>query len=95
MEGVDWIHVSQDGNIWQALVDMVMNLQVPQNSGNSLASTGMFSVSSKVLLHGDLIIHEITHNTILIQPSYCTEKSLSSDANIRVYSLRLSLAQPQ
>jgi len=60
-EGVDWIDLSQDRNMWQALVDMVMNLQVPQNAGNFLTSRGKFNFSSKVLLHGDLIIHEITH----------------------------------
>jgi hypothetical protein len=26
---VDWIHVAQDRNQWQALVNMVMNLWVP------------------------------------------------------------------
>jgi len=27
--GVDWIDLAQDRERWQALVDMVMNLQVP------------------------------------------------------------------
>jgi hypothetical protein len=27
--GVDWIHLAQDGNKWQALVNTVMNIQVP------------------------------------------------------------------
>jgi len=63
-EGVDWIHLSQDRNMWQALVDIVMKLQVPQNAGNFLTSRGTFSFSRKVLLHGDLIIHSITqHHT--------------------------------
>jgi hypothetical protein len=26
---MDWIHLAQDRNQWQALVNMVMNLQVP------------------------------------------------------------------
>jgi hypothetical protein len=26
---VDWIHLAQDRNRWRALVNMVMNLQVP------------------------------------------------------------------
>jgi hypothetical protein len=26
---VDWIHLDQDRDRWQALVNMVMNLQVP------------------------------------------------------------------
>jgi hypothetical protein len=27
--GVDWIDLTQDGDQWRALVNMVMNLQVP------------------------------------------------------------------
>jgi len=28
-EGVDWIHLAQDRDQWAAVVNMVMNLQVP------------------------------------------------------------------
>jgi hypothetical protein len=28
-EGVDWIHLAQNGNQWQAFVNTVMNLPVP------------------------------------------------------------------
>jgi len=28
-EGVDWMHVAQDRDLWWALVNMVTNLQVP------------------------------------------------------------------
>jgi hypothetical protein len=28
-EGEDWIHLAQDRDQWQALVNMIMNLQVP------------------------------------------------------------------
>jgi hypothetical protein len=28
-DGVDWIHLAQDRDQWRALVNMVMNLQVP------------------------------------------------------------------
>jgi len=28
-EGVDWIHLDQDRDQWWAVVNMVMNLQVP------------------------------------------------------------------
>jgi hypothetical protein len=31
---VEWIHLAQDRDQWQALVNTVMNLQVPQNAGN-------------------------------------------------------------
>jgi hypothetical protein len=27
--GMDWIHLAQDRNLWWALVDMVMNIRVP------------------------------------------------------------------
>jgi hypothetical protein len=29
MGGIDWISLAQDRDRWQALVNMVMNLQVP------------------------------------------------------------------
>jgi hypothetical protein len=35
---VDWIHWAQDRNRWRALVNTVMNLLVPENSGNFLTS---------------------------------------------------------
>jgi hypothetical protein len=35
-EGVDWMHLSQDGDQWQDLVNMVMNFQIPQKAGNFL-----------------------------------------------------------
>jgi hypothetical protein len=28
LEGVDWIHVAEDRDWWQAVLNMVMNLQV-------------------------------------------------------------------
>jgi hypothetical protein len=28
-EGVDWIHLAQDGDQWRAVVNTVMNLQAP------------------------------------------------------------------
>jgi hypothetical protein len=28
-EDVDWIHLAQDRNLWQALVNTVMNLWIP------------------------------------------------------------------
>jgi hypothetical protein len=37
-EGVDWIHLPQDMDHWKALVNMVMNLWVPQKVGNFLIS---------------------------------------------------------
>jgi len=37
-EGMDWINVAQDRDRWQALVNAVINLQVPYNAGNFLTS---------------------------------------------------------
>jgi hypothetical protein len=36
LEGVDWIQLVQDRNRWRALVNTVMNLQVPQKTRNFL-----------------------------------------------------------
>jgi hypothetical protein len=42
---MDWINLAQDVEHWRALVNTVMNLRVPQNSGKFLNSctTGGFS----------------------------------------------------
>jgi len=35
-DGVDWINVVRDRNRWQAVVNTVMNLRLPQNADNFL-----------------------------------------------------------
>jgi hypothetical protein len=37
-EGVDWMHLAQDRDQWQAVVNTVMNLRVPQKAENFLTS---------------------------------------------------------
>ena len=36
--GGDWMELAQDRDRWWALVDMVMNIQVPLSTGNFLTS---------------------------------------------------------
>jgi hypothetical protein len=40
--GMDWIHLDYDRNQWSSLVNAVMNLRVPYNSGKflSICTTG-------------------------------------------------------
>ena len=52
MGGRDWIELAQNRDRWQALVDAVMNLRVPQNAGNFLTSWKPVSFSRRTLLHG-------------------------------------------
>jgi len=35
---VDWMHLSQDGDMWQSFVNTLMNLRVPMKAGNFLSS---------------------------------------------------------
>jgi hypothetical protein len=43
--GMDWINLTKKRDQWRALVNMVINLRVPQNAGKLLSSctTGGFS----------------------------------------------------
>jgi hypothetical protein len=47
---VDWIDMAQDWGQWRALVNTVLNLRVPQNSGKFLSgcTIGSFSRSAQL-----------------------------------------------
>jgi len=38
LEVVEWFYLAQDRAHWQALVDTVLNLRVPEEAGNFLTS---------------------------------------------------------
>jgi hypothetical protein len=50
-DGMDWIDLAQDRDQWRALVNTVMNHQVPQNVGKFLSSCTTGSFSRKAQLH--------------------------------------------
>jgi hypothetical protein len=51
-EGMEWIDLAQDRDRCRALVYAVMNLRVPQNSGNFLTSCNPVSCSGRTVHHG-------------------------------------------
>jgi len=50
--GMDWIHLAQDRLRWRALVNVVMNVRVPENEGTFLTSLRPASFSTRTLQHG-------------------------------------------
>jgi hypothetical protein len=50
--GMDWIDLAHNRDGWRAVMNVVMNLLVPQNAGNFLSRRGPLSFSGRTLLHG-------------------------------------------
>jgi len=50
--GMDWIGLAQDRDRKRALLNAVMNLRVPQNTGNFLTSCKPVSFLGRTLLYG-------------------------------------------
>jgi hypothetical protein len=50
---VNWMHLAQDGDKWQALMNTLMNLWVPLKGENFLTSCVTISFSRRTLLHGN------------------------------------------
>jgi hypothetical protein len=51
-DGMNWIDLAQDGVQWRALVNSVMNLRVPQNTGKFLSGCTTDGFSRRAQLHG-------------------------------------------
>jgi hypothetical protein len=49
-DGMDWIDPAEDRDQWRALVNAVMNLQVPSNSGKFLSSCTIGGFSRRAQL---------------------------------------------
>jgi hypothetical protein len=50
--GRDWIDLAQDRETWRALVNAVMDIQVPYTEGNLFTSWGTDSFLERTLLQG-------------------------------------------
>jgi hypothetical protein len=50
-DGMDWTDLVRDRDQWRVLMNTVINLRVPENTGNSLGSCTIGSFSRRAQLH--------------------------------------------
>jgi len=67
---VDWIYLAQERDHWRALVNTVMDLRVPQNVGNFLASRVTVTFSRRVLR---ILFHGVS-SALLMGHKACSEQ---------------------
>ena len=82
---MDWIDLASDRDIWWALVNVVMNLQVPQNVGNCLTSWWPFNFSWRTLLHG----FSQNHMICFVRSSLWMLNDLQYHLNVWCYLVQL------
>jgi hypothetical protein len=61
---MDWIYLAQDMDQWRALVNTVMNLQVPWNAGNFLSGCTIGSLSRRAQLH-EWVMSDVRHDGLI------------------------------
>jgi hypothetical protein len=70
---IAWTDVAQDMDQWTALVNMVINLRVPQNFANFLNSCTTGGFSRRAQLHGDSYVQSlVTLNLPNVTPQIWT-----------------------
>ena len=50
--GMEWTALAQDSDRWCTLVNVMMNLWVPENAETFLTSCGLVSFARRTLIHG-------------------------------------------
>jgi hypothetical protein len=73
-DGMVWIDLAQDRDQWRALMNTVMNLRVPRNTGKFLSSCTIGSFSRSRIFTGNTI-----RNSTDIPPTDLSSKNIQED----------------